>query len=301
MKKSLFMLGLAVAAMTSCSNDELMEVNENSFITFENHVDNGTRAETTKAGLSQFYVFGNHGTTVDFENDLVKLTDGVWNVKQVAWTGNEYQFGAYATNNASTKINNASFTSGALSFPDYQVNQEHDLVAALTNVDNRQLGNQAVGLTFKHMLSKVKFTITNGSSENLTMKVSEIKFTVKNQGTCTYDNSGITWSSLDASKELEYAGTTSNVAKAASWTSADNLVIPGQALDAIKATFTVTFYNGADVFTTMNYTNVPLTLTSGSWQPGYIYNYTASPTPAMPYIQFQVDAVEGWNTTDDAL
>lgn len=43
MKKSILMLGLAVAAMTSCTNDEVMEVNQNNLIKFESFVNKGTR------------------------------------------------------------------------------------------------------------------------------------------------------------------------------------------------------------------------------------------------------------------
>ena len=85
MKKSLFMLGLAVAAMTSCSNDELMEVNTNNVITFESHVDKGTRAvtNTTTAELTKFYVFGSHGTTRVFDNVAVTKEGKVW--KSSSW------------------------------------------------------------------------------------------------------------------------------------------------------------------------------------------------------------------------
>ena len=69
------MLGLAVAAMTSCSNDELMEVNTNNVITFESHVNKGTRAvaDTENSKFTKFYVFGYHGSVQDFTNDPVEL------------------------------------------------------------------------------------------------------------------------------------------------------------------------------------------------------------------------------------
>ena len=50
MKKSLFMLGAAIVALSSCTQDEVLNVNENRVISFESHVNKSTRAvkNTTK-------------------------------------------------------------------------------------------------------------------------------------------------------------------------------------------------------------------------------------------------------------
>ena len=96
MKKSLFMLGLAVAAFTSCSNDELMEVNTNNVITFESHVNKGTRAVTNTDVLTKFYVFGSHGTTNVFNNVAVTNDGTGWDyTNHVAWTANTYKFAMF--------------------------------------------------------------------------------------------------------------------------------------------------------------------------------------------------------------
>ena len=44
MKKMLLMLGVAAAAMTSCTNDEVVEMNPTATIQFETFVNKGTRA-----------------------------------------------------------------------------------------------------------------------------------------------------------------------------------------------------------------------------------------------------------------
>lgn len=64
MKKSLFVLGVAVAALASCTQSEVLEVAENRAIQFNTFVNNNTKAVTeinAADGLTSFYVFGYHG------------------------------------------------------------------------------------------------------------------------------------------------------------------------------------------------------------------------------------------------
>ena len=300
MKKSLFMLGLAVAAMTSCSNDELMEVNTNNVITFESHVNNGTRAAVTDGNLKNFFVYGyyeNGGVQTIFNGKEVTKSGSAWTYTDpVAWTGNHYYFGAYATGNTSTTVAGVTFASGTLTIPSYTVNQEQDLVAAVSgDVDNTGLANAAVAMNFKHLLSKVKFTINNAATENLTMKVSAITFTAKNQGTCTY-NGTPAWAPTASTTSFTYPATTSNVAQGGTYAPADNLVLP-QATSGLEASFTVEFYNGSTLFDTKDYSGVALDGTVTEWQAGYIYNYTANVAPTMPYIEFTA-SVTPWVDAD---
>ena len=305
------MLGLAVAAMTSCSNDELMEVNTNNVITFESHVNKGTRAvtNTTSADLEKFYVFGSHGTTNVFDNVAVTNDGTGWDyTNHVAWTANTYKFAAYATTNASAELGSSAvnYADGALTFSDVAANDASDLVAATTTVDNTGLANAAVNLTFKHLLSKVQFVLKNNSSENYTMKVNNITFSVQKQGDCEF-NGTATWTPEGAASSLTTAGTTANIAKGANFESEDHIVIPNQNLANVKATFTVEFYDAADnkVFVKeykadlvdpSKSTDVSLALAGGAkWQPGYLYKYTGSITPTTSYIQFTVTEVEGWD------
>ncbi len=319
MKKSLFMLGLAVAAMTSCSNDELMEVNTNNVITFESHVDKGTRAVTNTDALTKFYVFGSYGTTRVFDNVAVTKDGSNWDyTNHVAWTANSYKFAAYATTNASAQItpayNNAT---GVLTFSDVVANDASDLVAATTTVDNTGLTNAAVNLTFKHLLSKVQFVLTNSSTENYTMKVSNITFSALKQGDCVFDGAAA-WTAEGTAEALSFAGTTENIAQGAAFTSEDHIVIPNQTIldtkndsdptndvNVITASFKVEFYDAsvpANKVYEKNYTNVSLALTGGAkWQPGYLYKYTGSIKPTTSYIEFNVISVEDWQSATPSV
>lgn len=292
------MLGLAVAAMTSCSNDELMEVNTNNVITFESHVNKGTRAvtNTTTAGLTTFYVFGSHGTTNVFNNVAVTKDGGNWGyTNPVAWTANQYKFAAYATKNESEKLTiSYDNTTGALTFSDVVANDANDIVAAAASVDNTGLANNTVNLTFKHLLSKVQFDITNGSSDYY-VKISDITFNALKQGDCTFGNdASIAWAAEGAAAAVTFDGS-DNTAANATFNSEDHLVIPNQDLSTVKASFSVEFYDAADnkVYQ-REYTDVPLALTSGKWLPGYLYKYTGTVSPSTSEIVFSVVEVEEW-------
>lgn len=312
MKKSLWMLGLAVAAMTSCTNDEVVEVNQNNLIKFESFVNKGTRAvtETTTAGLSQFYVFGYYGANSNVLNNILVTKAGGYKTT-VPWTsGQTYQFAAYATKNESAKLDDASFTNGVLKFSSFSVSDDNDLViatvAGYTNVTT-------VPLTFRHKLSKVKFTLKNASDDGLFMTVSDIKFSLKQTG--DYDSSSANeWTvSTDAqSVELTFAGTADNTylpaeddnntdADETTFTTEEHLVLPQQ-LGNIKATFTASFYDANySLVQTVEYKDVVLkgepiddNTTNTYWKPNYVYNYTASLPVTPTYIDFSVSSVEGW-------
>lgn len=137
MKKNLFLLGLAVAAMTSCTNDEVVEVNQSTqkAIEFESFVNKTTRAitETTApgqnvlTGLQKFYVYGYYnGDTqaiTEFDGWTVtrkevtenQVTSLLWEYTvpsgktQPYWTNNNYYFAAVAQGNNEEKVENVTF------------------------------------------------------------------------------------------------------------------------------------------------------------------------------------------------
>ena len=325
MKKSILVLGLAVAAMTSCTNDEVMEVNQNNLIKFESFVNKSTRAvtETTNAGLAQFYVLGGYGTDTysNVFNNIAFVKDGstrTWKPSdsqyEAEWTANVYRFAAYANRNSSEKLS-PTFNADGLKFTDYEVSDDKDLVAALSGeVNNSNLDNDEVALTFKHMLSQVKFTFTNTDATHK-MEVSNISVSnVNNAGTGTLSSSGISWTALKTvnSYTLNYAGTSTNVEAGESYNPDYQMVIP-QTLNTsgkeIQITFTIRFYDGnGAVVSTETFSNVSLvydndrTVGEGNknfnaWKPGYRYNYTAS-FPADPKTIRFTATVTDWVSQD---
>ena len=116
MKKNLWMLGVAVAALASCTQNEVLEVSNEKAISFDSFVEKGARAtaDITKKNLTDFWVFGDKyvlgQTTEDYEdrlfdNELVsKGTDGAWTYASPIryWQSNKtYRFAAYSDANDS--------------------------------------------------------------------------------------------------------------------------------------------------------------------------------------------------------
>lgn len=302
MRKNLFILGAVLAAFTSCSNDDIVEVNMNNVITFDTHVNKNTRAvnNTTTGGLKKFYVFGSHNKATDliFDNVEVKKNEvtGNWEYDNpVVWTNNQYNFAAYATGNISERITvtyNDNNNKGGLIFNDIVANDANDIVAAATSVNNTELSNPTVDLTFKHLHSKVQFAIKNGTS-SYKMKVSDITFKIKKQGDCVFSNDNVAkWTAKGENIDLTFKAKNSDTAEGnAVFESEDHIVIPNQDLTDVNASFTVEFYNNADqIVDTRTFTDIPLAIASGNWQPGYCYKYTGTATST---IKFSV-SVEEW-------
>lgn len=305
MKKNLFMLGAAIVALSSCTQDEVLNVNENRVISFESYVNKSTRAvtETTTAGLQKFFVYGYYGTTTVFDGIPVTKVDANWKYNggtHTPWTGANYYFGAYAsTNNAAAPLANVTFETGKLSIAGYEVKDAEDLVVAYKNVDNTGLTNPTVDLDFKHALSQVYFELTNASTENLTMTISNISVGVKKVGDCEYNGTAITWKNHNTDQVLAFDGA-AGIAKASKHATGKHLAIPGQATASIYASFTVTFYNSSSqLIDTKTYNNVALTV-ADDWKPGYVYKYTASVSPTMPTIEFSA-SVSTWTDAEQGF
>lgn len=116
MKKNVWLLGVAVAALTSCTQSEVVDVPESRVIGFDTHVDKQTRATNDIGDLStdfkELYVFGAIGTGSTLENattfnpqnaryiNHVKLTGGKGNwtyEPHASWVKDRtFRFAAYA-------------------------------------------------------------------------------------------------------------------------------------------------------------------------------------------------------------
>ena len=192
MKRNLFLLGLAVAAMTSCTNDEVLDIQQpvQNAIGFESFVNKVTRAigstvtpsigeNNEMKGLQKFYVYGFHSTTNDFNGATV---EGVYDANlttnpKIKWTHNDspkywgedtYYFAAYANGNNANALSNVSFgqPTPKLTINNYNVSystsssnattsEAPDLVAAIKSEEGSKQRTDKVNFTFKHLLSKI--------------------------------------------------------------------------------------------------------------------------------------------------
>lgn len=314
MKKSLFLLGVAVAALTSCTNNEVMEVAENRAIGFSSFVGNTTKAATEFTGSAtsaDIYVIGFYGEnngTLDqpvFKNELGS-TLYYWN------EGKDYIFGAYADGQGG-KFDDVGFdaTNSKLTFTDYTPSTK-DLVAAVSDrVQNVTAASQgAVSLSFKHMLAQVGFTFNTQVGQEYTLAISNIQIekAIKT-ATGTYTKSGdkIVWQGTATSEdEASYAYT--DIADLANGTtnsnSEYNLVIP-QAVNGIKVTFTASISGVGIAPAKSREITVTLPTTSVSeWEDGYKYNYTTTInaddiTDELKPIEFTVTEIPTWTNGEN--
>ena len=326
MKKSLFVPGVAVAALASCTNEEVMDVAENRAIGFSSFVNNTTKAVTDldKTGMGEnFYVIGYYGA------DNASMTSPVFtNEHSTAayhWQNSQYyHFSAYS-NGGERIADNVSFAPGTsnatLTITGYAVDDQHDLVAAISDVVNcTDATNQApVGLTFKHLLSKVRFTFNTDAGEQYTLGISDIQFTANKQGDVNYTTSATTWSNWATSEAYEYDDIADlaiednlNSTSDGYVASVEKFVIP-QAVPStsgqqIAVTFTATLQgDGVTGTASKKFTaNLTLPASETEWKAGYIYNYTTTITPEMisdeltedMRIEFTVEEISEWETTD---
>ena len=103
MKKSLWMLGVALTALASCAETEVVDVPQTRAIGFTNaFVNNTTRADVTTDTFGKFWVFGDYDNDGSWANVFsnIEVTKGspAWKPEQTAyWQLNKnYNFGAYA-------------------------------------------------------------------------------------------------------------------------------------------------------------------------------------------------------------
>lgn len=334
MKKSIFLLGVAVAAMTSCSNDELLEQIQpvQKAIGFESWVNKPTKAvnDVTEGTLKEFYVFGyftkGNATENVFDNIAVLKTDVTghngWDVQEnELWTNNAYSFAAYANGNGTgeeetpegDKLNNVTFEQDELTITGYSLGDK-DILAAFSKVDaiqNTEVENrQEVSMTFGHLLSKVSFKFTYAEAkENIKVQITNIKLNVPLTATCTATSSETEWTNHTGSKEYSFTDEDESKFEAITYANSANIklseefyVLPNK-IEGAVLTFTATYMDTTqdDAVVREKTYNLPLsngTVNDGDydWIANNVYQYNVSLPDSPLYIDFTVGGITDWNT-----
>lgn len=226
--KNLFIIGLAATAMlTSCSNDETVEMAQNNkAIQFDGFVNKSTRAteDVTTDRLTSFKVWGlmsKDGQTGNPFTDVEVTKNGdTWGyTTPVYWeNGYNYSFVAVApTAQQGTAAGQWSLTApttvgtyGSITFDNgegttdliYDVDDTY-VESALTLQGNTC--PMPIGFTFNHLLSRVKFAFTNGMDDGSTINVTNVKITDANtKATAALDETA-TWTLADDNTTAELA------------------------------------------------------------------------------------------------
>lgn len=217
MKKFLF-LAIAAAAMTSCSQDEVLEVAQKQAIQFgPTFVENSTRAAIDPSyvqGTKEIDQVDVWGTVQATSGSAVRIYNSA-NVTKgtaaygAAWTcdvtqywvpGATYKF-VGIVDGEKTGVTTANIPEGELlpTSVTYKADGETDLLCDVVDVAGNIVTadySEIVKFNYTHLLAKVKFTLTDNSpAEQFRYSVSDIKITnAYAQGTVNVADG--TWSSL---------------------------------------------------------------------------------------------------------
>ena len=188
--KKIILAALAIAALASCNKTEVVGVTESNAIAFDNaFVDNATKSVNdpsfTNSNLfNDFAVYGFvenavlfNGTQVSQTIDNNDLTSAWKYAGTQYWiAGAQYNFNAVAPMTAGGWTKTAAdAASTTLSFTN---NGTTDLLYATAAQQGQVSGNAQVAFSFRHVLSKVKFSFQNAyNATNATIRVKDITIT----------------------------------------------------------------------------------------------------------------------------
>lgn len=296
MKKLLISM-LAVATLASCAKEETLSFDKGEAIQFGNaFVDNATRAtDPSYSGTADFTSFQVWGTVkanetatpvAIYADATVTGTVGensVWtcnNVKQYWIKDALYNFAALANADA--------VTLGADLLPKtvtYTADQTDLVYAKSAQYTGKASGNDLVAFTFQHLLSKVNFTVENGSQDatGYSFLVRNINIAGASAGTCDVTTTPVTWTAT-ASNGYTIANITVDNDTASQDCGTALLVVPGD----VTVSFNVDILVGDVVLGTKQYTSAVTTLA-----PANSYNFVVTPTVGEE-IKFSVANDPSW-------
>ena len=340
MKTSVLLSGLALAcmAMTACSNESVLdEAAASKTIGFRSMVDKESRGSAgaiTTSNIDFFRVFGyfrETGSTAAPTNifDYVGVTknaSSVWEYDNLAyWAANkDYYFMAFSTNvmgvrpwtytfpttDVDTKL--AAFDtnkgigtlhmSNAGDGASYQPGVYDLVYAYATRTTDATISNSSnVNLSFNHLMSRVRFKLTNGIANSAySIDVNNVKLTnTTAEGTYTFANP-MEWTAGSGTTEINFPNDGATMASGANWTSPARFILPGT--QNLHVSFDATIYVNGTQYTSGT---VNVDLGNINFEIGHSYQFTASlnednisDDDAKP-IKFSVTSVANWEDWSD--
>ena len=284
--KKLFTILAVAAAMVSCAKEEVVSFDQGEAIEFGSFVDNATRADAatdpsyTTTGenpnLTSFNVYGAVNGVNIFNGNLVekKTADygDVWTLtgsKQYWINGADYEFVAVVDGNKKVGENVITSTtldvnSGIPTSITYNLDGATDLLCArVERKKDATTGNTDTSLVqfgFTHLLSKVKFSVTNttdAAANNYRIVLTEAKIT----GVYSTGSYGVATEAWTASSTTDYTLENLTInSNATQYHSSEVLLIPGNNVGVVvkaKVQATADGQNWKDVSTIeKTFTNV---------------------------------------------
>ena len=306
--KKFFLGALAIAGLVACVQTEEVGVSNptDGQIAFGGYVGNQSRAavdnSTDISELNHFTVWGYMDMSVGqiFNNELVTKEAGAWTYDGTQYwaAGHDYRFFAitpYQLNDAGENVAGHVVIStpstdpydkglGTITFTNEE--GKEDVLYASKTESTKTAIPEKVTFQFNHLLSKVKFTFTNGyDGEFAKIAIKDVKMVVPYKGTVTLDESvktQYTWENLEGTKTLEFGpveGGAQLECGAIKEADEELLTIPAGKDQTYKVTFDVIVYqgepdaNGDQVSTTHHFESI---IADKALVAGTSYNFTAT-------------------------
>ena len=326
--KKILVSALAAMTLVACMQEEIVTMSESNAISFQGaYVENATRAavdpSTTTASISGFdvWAFMNESDGTVLVDEDVQKSGGVWSYANTQyWTPlNNYYFAALAPMNSANVTETiasgdaAKLGLGTIDFTN--VDGSEDLLYAATMVETPRyeelkLNNMPpVKFQFSHLLSKVKFTFTNGfKTDNAYIVVRDIKMVAPKTGTIDlavenwWDNDD--WVLGTETVDLAF-GDVPRLGMGEKEECADErLTIPAEADQVYNISFLVDLYMDQQLAYTFEKTS---TVTGIALEMGKAYNFKATIDATnisedgkeLQPIVFDVDEVVEWVEAGD--
>lgn len=327
MKKTIFTI-LAVAALAACSKEEVVTVNQET-IAFNNaFVDNATKSVndpsfTNNNLFTDFAVYGFVEEAVLFDGTKVSKDienndlSSVWKYEGTQYwiAGAQYNFNAVAPMTAGGWTKTAAdAASTTLSFEN---NGTTDLLYATAAQEGKVSGNEKVAFSFRHVLSKVKFSFENAyNATNATIKVKDIVITNPHKTANVVLTGETAWSGNATANDftLAFGMATDDEATTDAKENAEVAIVYGKTYESQNERFLIPSEEYS-----YNVTFKVVLLVSGEEIKTYTHNVTAkfAPVAGNSYdikavinasnidpnneqepIEFTVSTLSGWTTAD---
>lgn len=267
--KKLFVAVLAIAGLVACNTEETVRVQGPAPIAFDgSFVETRALAEDvvdpsiTTENITGFDVWGfmdeAAGQIFNGEDVTGKKGNFTYANTQYWVPGHKYYFAAISPMNSKNIVLTTPATTDAtkgLGVVDFTVTDgtEDFLYSAVGPIDAPEAGATEVApvkFEFNHMLSKVKFTFTNGFDNDLAkIDVTNVRMVVPSKGTIKLDQedwwSTNQWVLGDETVELAFGAACTKLAKGHSEFAAnERIVLPADATQKYAITFDVVYYQG---------------------------------------------------------
>lgn len=296
MRKNILYLAALLPVFAACTSETVDAPKaDTKAIAFDApFIDKAVRADLTNDNITSFKVWGyvegqTQATSKLFDGEEVtgNQPDATsWTYTNLKYwvDGANYSFLALAASPA-TAIPTPTWDSkaGDMTLANLTVSGDDDICYSYADRNSAADGTidktTRVPFTFKHLLSRVKFTLENktAATDQITFTVSDVKFTgVKNVGTCTLNKTitdASTWAAAEGTKNINYAIATDQIAANGSLTTTDHhyvMPIAADGYEKYSVTAKVTIYqSGAEIKTV----DVSADIAGFAFQQGYSYNF----------------------------